>query len=417
VVSQDAPGVAVVVPNWNGAHLLERCIESIEHQSHRVSEIVVVDNGSTDGSLRLLQQRFPGVRTIALPENRGFAEAVNIGVAACSADYVLILNNDAQLAPGAVEAMYKALEGAKFDRVWAVAPLILQTGESSVDEGGAIPLHTPPLGVGSDGSGRTPCPDSSGGQDESAIGGFEDSDQSKESKEHYGGTFRIDSLGQDYSIWGLAYPRLRGEDIAVSCDPGGAGSFRVQLPPRIAAAAVGRAEALCISGAACLVRRELFLSCGGFDEYYFAYYEDVDLSLRMAHRGYRVLVDPKAVVFHHLGATSGGNRSLLARERMVANSLETWLADVPSPWVWLFLPLVLLSQLLWFFQGLMLGLAPAHLRGWARVAHRREAIAAKRERNIGSTTPEARKVVEEFRVAFPPVLKFSRRLLRVPRRL
>lgn len=414
MVSEDVSGVAVVVPNWNGAHLLERCIESIEYQSHRVSEVVVVDNGSTDGSLRLLQKRFPDVRTIALPENRGFAEAVNIGVAACSADYVLILNNDAQLAPGAVEAMYESLEGAQLDRAWAVAPLILQTGEASASEGGAIPAQSPPLGVDSDGSGGNPRPDSFGRQDESAIGGFEHSDQSEE---HYGGIFRIDSLGQDYSIWGLAYPRLRGEGIAVRCDPSVADSFRVQLPPRIAAAAAGSGKALCVSGAACLVRRELFLSCGGFDEAYFAYYEDIDLSLRMAHRGYRVLLEPKAVVFHQLGATSGGNRSALARERMVANSLETWLANVPSPWVWLFLPLVAVAQLLWFFQGVMLGLAPAHIRGWARVAHRREAIAVKRKRNIGSTTAEARKVVKEFRVAFPPALKLWRRLLRMPRRL
>jgi GT2 family glycosyltransferase len=90
--------IAAVIPNWNGAGRLERCLASLENQTHRFDQIVVVDNGSSDGSERLAQ--------IRIPENRGFAVAVNRGItASAGADWIAILNNDVVLDPGWLHAM------------------------------------------------------------------------------------------------------------------------------------------------------------------------------------------------------------------------------------------------------------------------------------------------------------------------
>ncbi len=88
---------AVVVPNWNGAHFLGECLESLRRQTYP-AELIVVDGGSTDGSLALIRDQFPAVTLVCLPVNRGFAGAVNRGIEHAlrgGAKYVALLNNDA----------------------------------------------------------------------------------------------------------------------------------------------------------------------------------------------------------------------------------------------------------------------------------------------------------------------------------
>ena len=71
------PLVSVVIPNWNGAHHLPPCLDALRAQTHPRLEVIVADNASTDGSLELLAERYPEVRVIALPENRGFGAGHN----------------------------------------------------------------------------------------------------------------------------------------------------------------------------------------------------------------------------------------------------------------------------------------------------------------------------------------------------
>jgi len=99
---------AVVIPNWNGARWLPACLDSIAAQSLQPSEVIVVDNGSTDGSLELLRER--GVRVLELGHNTGFAFAANRGIEAASADYVALVNTDVELAPNWLERMAQALD-------------------------------------------------------------------------------------------------------------------------------------------------------------------------------------------------------------------------------------------------------------------------------------------------------------------
>jgi len=88
------PTVQVVIPNWNGCHLLGPCLESLGQQTYRDFQVVVVDNGSTDGSRSFLAGHYPEVRSILNNVNRGFSPAVNQGIRATESDLVVILNND-----------------------------------------------------------------------------------------------------------------------------------------------------------------------------------------------------------------------------------------------------------------------------------------------------------------------------------
>jgi len=86
--------VSVVIVNYNGAHLLEQCLRSVFAQPYRPVEVIVVDNGSVDGSVEMVRKEFPETRLIALDRNAGFAEANNIGVREAKGEFVALLNND-----------------------------------------------------------------------------------------------------------------------------------------------------------------------------------------------------------------------------------------------------------------------------------------------------------------------------------
>ena len=73
------PEVTIVIPNYNGKQLLENCIETLKNQTFRDFEVLVVDNGSTDGSKEVNADGL-ALRVIALQENTGFCGAVNVGI-------------------------------------------------------------------------------------------------------------------------------------------------------------------------------------------------------------------------------------------------------------------------------------------------------------------------------------------------
>jgi GT2 family glycosyltransferase len=113
--------VAVVIPSWNSRDLLPGCLGSLARQGGEL-EILVVDNGSRDGSPEYLREK--GVECLALPRNLGFAAAVNLGIARTAARSVLVLNADTVLEPGCVDELDRAL-GASADLA-GVQPRILQ---------------------------------------------------------------------------------------------------------------------------------------------------------------------------------------------------------------------------------------------------------------------------------------------------
>lgn len=107
----ERPLVSVIVVNWNGLAYLPECLESLARQSYAPLEVVVVDNGSTDGSVEYLRTvRDRAVRLVESPANAGFAGGNNLGIRASKGAYVALINNDAAADPGWVEALVAAAE-------------------------------------------------------------------------------------------------------------------------------------------------------------------------------------------------------------------------------------------------------------------------------------------------------------------
>ncbi|HEV2858544.1 MAG TPA: glycosyltransferase family 2 protein [Solirubrobacterales bacterium] len=243
--------VAVVIPSWNSLALLPRCLGSLRDQGVEL-ETLVVDNGSSDGTIAYLKRE--GVPHLALPENVGFARAMNLGVARVGAEAVLALNADTVVEPGAVAVLLAALEADA--ELGGVQPRILQLEEGERDAEGA----------------------------------------------------RLYSAGQALTPDGRAVELGAGEEQR----PG-------YLEER---------DVFGVCGAACLLRRELFDQLGGYDERYFAFYEDVDLNARAQAAGWRFAYLPEAVVWH-LGNASwmaaasrpgAWNARLVARNRIATQA-------------------------------------------------------------------------------------------------
>lgn len=100
--------VSVIVVNWNGAHLLPACLDAIEAQDYPLVEVIVVDNGSRDGSAEMAASR-ASIRLIRNRANLGFAVANNIAIELATGEFVLLLNYDAVLEPGYISALVGAL--------------------------------------------------------------------------------------------------------------------------------------------------------------------------------------------------------------------------------------------------------------------------------------------------------------------
>jgi GT2 family glycosyltransferase len=127
--------VTVVIPNYNGKKFLADCLDSLKKQTYRDFRVLVVDNGSTDGSCEFLRNNYPKVDVIELSENTGFANAVNVGIRESNGKYVFLLNNDTICEQGAIEALVKVLD--KKARVFSVQAKMLKINEPhNIDDAG-----------------------------------------------------------------------------------------------------------------------------------------------------------------------------------------------------------------------------------------------------------------------------------------
>jgi N-acetylglucosaminyl-diphospho-decaprenol L-rhamnosyltransferase len=146
------PRATAYIPNYNGADRLSRTLESLRRQT-RPLDVVVVDNGSADGSLELLRERFPEVAAIALGRNLGFGPALNRAIGERAGDPIVLLNNDLECEPRFVEALLEAAgDGAEM----AAGVLLQERAPALIDSAGVIAdrtlmgfdyLHGEPLGA------------------------------------------------------------------------------------------------------------------------------------------------------------------------------------------------------------------------------------------------------------------------------
>jgi len=219
--------VLIVVLNWNGIKDTKKCLDSLLNQTYKNFKILVVDNGSVDDSLFTLHTiaaKHTNIAVVAHPKNRGFAGGVNTGITHAidnNFDAVALFNNDAVA-----------------DKDW-LSELVkgLTQKDTSIVTG--LLLHE---------DGKT-----------------------------------IDSTGDYYSIWGMPFPRNRG-DKAIEAPKSG--------------------FVFSGSGGASLYKISLFKEIGLFDESFFAYYEDLDVSFRTQLAGHKVYFTNTAIAYHKQGATS-----------------------------------------------------------------------------------------------------------------
>lgn len=216
-------GASVVIPNWNGKDLLEKYLPSVI-EAMGGNEIIVVDNGSSDGSAEFVRAAFPQVTVLALPENLGFGGGSNAGFRAASNDIVVLLNSDMRVAP---DFLAPLLEGFADPEVFAVSCQIF----------------------------------------------FSDPNKLRE------------ETGLTQAWWqdGMLRVRHRIDDHVrdlFPCFYGGGGS--------------------------CAFDRRKFLELGGFDHLLAPFYlEDTDLGYMAWKRGWKVLYQPRSVVYHEHRGTIG----------------------------------------------------------------------------------------------------------------
>ena len=123
------PHVAIVILNWNGRSYLQQFLPSVMAGTWPNSEVVVIDNASTDDSISFLQEAYPSVKIIRLAENFGFAKGYNEGLKQVQADYYVLLNSDVEVMAGWIEPVIELMES---DTAIAVCqPKLLQYNNKS----------------------------------------------------------------------------------------------------------------------------------------------------------------------------------------------------------------------------------------------------------------------------------------------
>lgn len=106
----DHPLISIIIPNWNGEQFLKGCLDSLRNQTFKDFEIIMVDNNSSDNSIKFARENYTEVNIIRLPANRGFAGGVNEGIKVARGELIFLLNNDTIIDPDCLEVLYNAAE-------------------------------------------------------------------------------------------------------------------------------------------------------------------------------------------------------------------------------------------------------------------------------------------------------------------
>ncbi len=132
----DTPTVAVIIPCYNYAHYLKECIESVLAQTYHVNEIIVVDDGGKDNAKEIAEQCL--FVTYIRKDNGGLASARNVGIKACNSEYIMCLDADDKLVPGAIEMHVELMK----DDMTIAQCALMEFGERHV-----IMVPTTPTGL------------------------------------------------------------------------------------------------------------------------------------------------------------------------------------------------------------------------------------------------------------------------------
>jgi len=215
------PEVTVIIPNYNGMEHLKDCLDSLSNLDYPDEKLntLIVDNGSSDGSVEYLKSEYSEVNILELPENTGFAKAINLGVDKAETEYVAFLNNDMKADELWLKNLVQALN--PHEKVFCASSEILDWDGNLVDFSGG----------------------------------------------------RLNFCGYGISL-------RRGE------------------PAEKSESSTENESTLFPCGGSMIIQKRLFIESGGFDKEYFAYYEDVDLGLRLWMNGFPTVLAKNSKVFH-----------------------------------------------------------------------------------------------------------------------
>lgn len=246
--------VSIVTPNYNGKKFLKPYFDSLKDDSKHIGEVIIVDNGSTDGSLELVRQIADEVdfkvKIIENSKNLGFAEAVNQGIESSSYEYIFSLNNDTEIRKNTIEELLKLIDSD--EKIFSVSSKMLQKDNPDL----------------------------------------------------------IDDAGDEYTL--LAYTKKRGDN-------------------KLASEFNERCEIFSSCAGAALYRKTILNEIGLFDENFFAYMEDVDLSYRAKINGYRNYYCPEAIVLHKGSGTTGSRYNEFKIKTAARNNVWTVYKNMPIP--------------------------------------------------------------------------------------
>ena len=136
-----SPKVSIIIVNYNGKELLQKCLDSLLKVNYDNFEIILVDNNSTDGTVEFITKNYPSLIIIKLDSNKGFAEPNNVAAKISKGKYLLFLNNDTVVTPNFISEMVKVMET---DKKIAICQSLLLKPDGSVDSSGDFIDH---LGV------------------------------------------------------------------------------------------------------------------------------------------------------------------------------------------------------------------------------------------------------------------------------
>ncbi|MCC6866651.1 MAG: glycosyltransferase family 2 protein [Ignavibacteria bacterium] len=262
--------INIVIPNFNGYEHLVTCYVSLKKQSLQDYTVILCDNGSDDKSIEYTKEQFSNSAIIEIGYNSGFAKAVNEGIKYSlkntNSEYILLLNNDIELAENFIETAISALEKNK-DASMLAAKMLNYYNRNIIDDcGDFIKAH-----------GGSPL-----------ARGHGEEDKGQYDKQEY--------------IFGAC------------------------------------------AGAA-VYKRHVFEKIGFFDESFFAYYEDIDLSFRAQLAGLKCLYEPLAVCFHKRGGTSSVATHGFQTEMCERNLLLMRIKNYPLSVYLLYQPLFFIARI------------------------------------------------------------------------
>ena len=310
---------AVIIVNWNGEKLLFDCFDSLRGQSYQNFKIVFVDNGSEDSSVEFVRKNFLDkdllkIEIIELSENTGFAKGNNIGISKALEDKnvqnIVLLNNDTKVEDDFLERLVSTTKDEalnnKYEKVGALAPKILLSDQKTV------------------------------GNKQEEIKKWQSLDSEQDNI--------IDSVGARVGRDGRGYSIGHGEkdegqynevrEVFGFC--GGAVLLRLEMLEDVA-------------GSQNSAKVQPLQKCEGwtfveyqeyFDDNFFAYYEDADLSCRMRLRGWQTITVPSAVVHHFHSATTDEMPSSFKAYYLNRNRFLMMFKNFPGKILWKGLTLV-----------------------------------------------------------------------------